>query len=307
MGSTEDFLIISAFSFIFCVGVIGNLSVCYAVTKGNRKKNLSTMQYLIYRLAVVDVFASIFNPTVFIYWQATSYKAWHFGEIGCKVIPSFLAIAHSLSIGLILIISVDRCHSICQPFMRKYTKRKINVAFVILLIIACCMEIPRLMHAKIVTSGRCVSGDTSNLTFKYPKFISMLFRDTFCLIAFIVVSYRIYGILYDKESMHILNHKAVNNKRKAFKMTVLMTTIFIVLVYPRDIFHMIYMMDYLAPTPAIRYINIIFKIMASSNSIANVFIYSRLHNRFRRCVKTFFIRSNDRLQKWSVSTLNEEL
>ena len=99
----------------------------------------------------------------------------------------------------------------------------------------------------------------------------------------------------------------VNNKRKAFKMTVLMTTIFIVLVYPRDIFHMIYMMDYLVPTPAIRYINIIFKIMASSNSIANVFIYSRMHNRFRRCVKTFFIRSNKKTPKSSVCTLKEEL
>ena len=64
------------------------------------------------------------------------------GKLYVKLIPSILAISINASIGIILIITIDRCRSICQPLKTPFSKRIVHAAVCITIVISLCVEIP---------------------------------------------------------------------------------------------------------------------------------------------------------------------
>ena len=70
---TEDYILITMYGIIFFVGVFGNATVIY-VFKFKYGETLTTVQTQIFYLAVSDLFGSIINPFLFIYWQVTLHK-----------------------------------------------------------------------------------------------------------------------------------------------------------------------------------------------------------------------------------------
>ena len=287
---TRDLILISCFVAIFIIGIAGNLLVCYVFLWRNTKNALTTMELLIVFLAVADLVASIFNPFMFIYWTITFHKAWHFGKIGCKILPSMTRITTTLSFGIILIITVDRCVVICFPFRRNMKRTEVFMSVFAALIFAITSELCYTIYIRVNPESTCQVPDTSIPGFLYPNLIFSITRDLAFLIIFSVTVSLIYMTLYNRDVVATLREQRVVKKtQKIIQMLIIMALVFILLIYPRDILHIAFNISWQFP-PGIPYtkafldVNSFLKVLHMCNSICNVFIYARLHGKFRRRV-----------------------
>lgn len=78
-------------------------------------------------------------------------------------------------------------------------------------------------------------------------------------------------------------------------MLVVLAVVFILLVFPREILHIIYMMSWkfgsgIPHTETIRNVNAFLKVLHMCNSVVNVFIYAGLQQRFRHKILSCFFR-----------------
>ena len=235
--ATKDIAIISAFVLIAVIGVIGNSVVCYVFIKFKQGKNLLTMECLIITLASVDLIASIMTSLFFIYLQTYGKRNWHFGTIGCILIPSFSRIPVNLSIGLILIITVDRCRVIAFPFKSRFSKHDITIAIFVAFILSVVFELPYMVNAEVLSYGDiiyCGIAQVHTPAYAYPFVITSTFRDTVIVVVFSSAFYFIYRELYIHTSS--LNGKSFVNKRQIFVVVLTMATSMVIFVFPRHVF-----------------------------------------------------------------------
>ena len=284
---TKDKILISAFCLIFFIGVFGNLLVCY-IFKFKTRKRLSTMEKLILYLAVADLVSSITNPTMFIYWTVTKHKAWHFGDVGCKILPSLTRITVSFTIGIILIITIDRCRVICQPFEAQFKHYHIVIAISVTFVLSVMSDLPYTIYQEVNPLSTCQVPNTEIPGFAYPIISIYILRDIFFVLIFSISTYFIYRELYEEEHLQTLqNQNHLKKTKRVMIMLITMAILFTLLVFPRDILHVSFMISWLSP-PGIPYtkafldINSFLKILHMCNSICNPFIYARLHGNFRR-------------------------
>ena len=101
------------FSILMITGIIGNSLVIYVYTKAKNRKHFLKFERMILILAIVDLIASTVNPSVYIYQIKVDYRQWHFGYIGCKLISAVGPIFSSISLGLILLMAIDRDRAVC--------------------------------------------------------------------------------------------------------------------------------------------------------------------------------------------------
>ena len=86
------------------------------------------------------------------------------------------------------------------------------------------------------------------------------------------------------------NFSARLDQRRTFKMLLTLALVFSILVLPKDIFTVIYTMSYASGKPiSIKHaldINSALKLLQSFNSVANIFIYDKLHVSFKVALKS---------------------
>ena len=284
---TEDYILITMYGVIFFVGVFGNATVIY-VFKFKYGETLTTVQTLIYYLAVSDLSGSIINPFLFIYWQITSHKKWNFGGVGCKILPSLTRLTTAISFSIILIITIDRCRVICQPFKNNFSKRKIRIALFGCFTLAVVAEIPAITYQKVVEKATCQVPFASVPGYAYPYILYLAARDSTFALVFLFANYFTYRELYKaKRDENEPLQNSILEKRNIFKTLVTMSVIFMVVLFPRDIFHIVYTSSWLFPpgikqTKILLDVNTSLKVLHLSNGIYNIFIYARLHSQFRR-------------------------
>ena len=78
--------------------------------------------------------------------------------------------------------------------------------------------------------------------------------------------------------------------RRVVKMIIAMQTVFLVLILPRDLFLVSFSLSWLDNDgikygDVVRYVNEFLKLLQTSNCCANIFIYAKLHDHFRKVVK----------------------
>ena len=115
--TSMDYVMMSAYCIVFIVGIGGNSLVLSLFRLKNHK--LAHLQKLLMYLATFDLIASVTNPLFFIYLHATHFNVWDFGKLGCRLIPGLWKISITMSIGIIMLINVDRCIAIRWPFRPK--------------------------------------------------------------------------------------------------------------------------------------------------------------------------------------------
>lgn len=192
MSALSIFLII-CFSFIFVVGVFGNILVIqtFHLTKpassrvvSGKDLSLLAMETIICYLAGVDLIASICNPFLYIYYEVTQYKSWHLGKAGCLILGTINSLMDTVSCGLILTIMIERCIVMCFPFKKRLTINEVRKAVVIVLVISILFELPYIMHLEITNVAqfqyKCqISKDDSVLFGEHKPFPQ---NETFCII-----------------------------------------------------------------------------------------------------------------------------
>lgn len=127
------------------LALIGNTAVVWI--KGRKNANKSRHTYLIILLAICDMFFAVF---VLIYYLPSFYTSnWVYGLIGCKIISCAATLGAWVSIGVILIIAVERFFGIVFPLRRDMTDRRMVIFLFVNVLLAICFVIPRIIHLQI--------------------------------------------------------------------------------------------------------------------------------------------------------------
>ena len=139
------YFIVVGFVFISLFGIIGNSVAIYVFKPRQIKTRLKQMNLLVYYLAVIDLVSSILNPMLFLYWEFTDHSRWDFGSFLCAVLPSFRQISIVISLGMILLIVMERALSITTFKRVQLTYRKIKVFVFIIILLSILTEFDYIM------------------------------------------------------------------------------------------------------------------------------------------------------------------
>ena len=292
----KHYFLVLAFCLIFVVGVLGNILVCY-VFGVRRTRRRSTTEWLILYLGVVDLLASLFNPPLYIYWTLTQHRTWHFGEVACKLLPGIGQVMTTASAGILLIIAVDRYMAIVMPFGGQFSFRTITIASFVNMIICFATYAHYMNTLRILRTGQCVIPDISVYSYSIPNCVFIILRLLTFTCVFIFTNIKIFTTLRrQKESLTIKELKEQRHKetQKIMRVLLIMGVVFVVLVFPRELFYLIFNLSWIDNDDGIAFgqsilnINSWLKVMHTANSCANVFIYAHMHEMYRDQVMRFF-------------------
>jgi len=284
---------IGLFSIIMVLGVIGNSLVIYIYSHTSRKRFLK-FERMILILAVVDLLASTINPLYYIYQIKTNYQKWMFGEAGCKILPALGPIFSAISLGLILLMAIDRDRAVCTPFKQQFSLSAIYKGLFVTVVLSVATNVPYIHYLEVHKISdeitRCSVTRSAGNTF--PRFFVTIniLSDICFLLIFTTTTVRIYMKLTNQHILAFPKTKDFRSRetKRILRTILAMGVCFIVLIYPKDIFQTSYYISVLHP-PVLRikdhyFINALLKVLHTSNSVVNVFLYSCLNRTFRRDV-----------------------
>ena len=142
------YFIVVGFVFISLFGIIGNSVAIYVFKPRPTRTKLRQMNLLVYYLAVIDLVSSILNPMLFLYWEFTDHSRWDFGSFLCTALPSFRQISIVISLGMILLIIMERALSITTFQRVQLTSKKINVFVFIVILLSTLTEFDYIVSLK---------------------------------------------------------------------------------------------------------------------------------------------------------------
>ena len=292
----SEWLLIGAFSLIIIIGVLGNSFVIYVFGYRRKKVKRSTTEWLILFLGITDFLSTIFNSSLFLYWTATRHSRWDFGYVGCKILPAIGPILITVSSGVILIFAIDRYVAIVQPFHGQLSLMTASVAIVINIILS-ILSYTHYIYMIDVKMGRCVSRPVNDLAYGIPNCTLIIIRLFVFASVFIFTSVRIFFKLRNNESTASVKansfYKGEKGHRQSKKIACVLFMVgcvFILLVFPRELFYLVFNMSWIISTQGIQntrsllHMNSWLKVMHTANCCANIFIYAHMHSRVRRII-----------------------
>lgn len=294
-----DTIIIIGYALVFIVGVSGNAIVLLVFGCGRLRSRV--LYVLISYLAFFDGLSSFINPLLFIYWSVTCNKSWHFGVLGCKLLPALGRIFTDVSIGIILIMAIDRCVAIVFPMKARLKTRSVHFLLLCLFTLSIIFESYYIVTLHVDANGACAVADIRDLWYSYPLVITISIRDVVFIVVFITTTVLVYRRLQKSERKQLLsNDKNMQRKNnKVMKMLIVMAIVSAVTVIPRDILHLSYVLSHMVTgfvnkgiqfSHSLLVTNKVLKLLQISNGIYNVFIYGKMYGTFRRTMKMFFCR-----------------
>ena len=289
--NTREYLLVAAYSMIFLCGVLGNALVIYIFGYKKKSRTLST-EKLIFYLAVIDFFASLFNPVLFIYLTITRYKQWHFGYVGCKTIPVFGPITTTASAGMLLLFAVDRYRAIAFPFQGELAPKTIKITTTLIITISILTYIHYAYALEITDNFGCRVPHAENMLYGIPNCVLIVLRLSIYLFVFTYTHLGIYLALQRGNRCPSLDKglaiKREYQSKRIIRCVFIMGLVFLLLVFPREILYLIYNLSWLTSACGIKFTkeivlaNSFLKVLQTANSCANVFIYSHMHLYYRQ-------------------------
>ena len=292
--TVREWLLVAALGLIFLCGMIGNLLVIHAFGYKKTSRHTSSTERLILYLAIIDFFASIFNPLLFMYLTITRYIKWHFGYIGCKILPAFGPITTTASAGMLLLFAVDRYQAIGSPFQGELSPKTITNPTVIVIMISVLFNIHYIHAVELTKMYGCRVSQAESLHYGVPNCTLIVLRLSVFLFVFMYTHAKIFVALQKRNKSPSFDHRMADDRKSQSKQIIrcilIMGIVHLLLVFPRDILYFIYNMSWLVSTCGIRFgkkivvVNVFTKLLQVANSCANVFIYSQMHLYYRKCL-----------------------
>ena len=240
----KTYLLLVGYTLVFVVGLMGNGFVLYTFRHYWRRGPI--IELLILYLAFFNFISSFLDPMTFGYWLVTCYGSWHFGWFGCKIVPSLCRVSTNVSIGLILIMAIDRCRAIVFPFRKRLNRSTIHVLVFISVVIGFLSEVHHMIGSFITDKGLCSVVKVLEPGYMYPLIFSISGR--ILTIIFVLSFTTLTAYFKLKQSFnekllsasHNINRSLSKRCRKVTLMLVVMATVFSVTILPRDFFHIVY-------------------------------------------------------------------
>ena len=246
----REVIMVVSFCLVLVIGVFGNLLILYAFIPrvlAKRSNSPTHLDVLIVYLGFCDLFASVFGPTVFIYWISTCHKRWDFGIVGCKILPSLSRIAINVSIGVVLIMAIDRCVVInAMSRRRKISNWMIHTSVVAVTLLSAASEsyyIHSLRVLDINQTEQCRPERVVKHTYSIPLVTVICLRDLVFFFIFLtttLLSIRKLRLTSTASFLGSFKEKRNMSNAKTIKLLMTMAGVFAFLVVPRDILHLVY-------------------------------------------------------------------
>lgn len=246
ISDAKTVILLLCFGLVFLVGLFGNITILSVFVP--RIKRRSQIELLIVYLGVCDLFASIFGPGVFIYWKVTCGQRWDFGKVGCKIIPSMSRITVDISIGVVLIMAIERCRTIVTPFKERLSPRQIHVSVAFCLLSCILCEFYYIYAIEVTREGKCGVPQVSKFEYSVPLVVMTTIRDLAFVAIFSLTTVLVINTLKQSSTkllMGAFSKKRQENNVKIMRMLVAMAIIFGILVIPRDILHLTFTISWM--------------------------------------------------------------
>ena len=294
----ERFSLIS-FSLILILGSIGNALVIYVygIAGSERRRRFMKFERLMLMLGVVDFIASITNPLYYIY-MIVRKNDFNMGEAMCKIVPALGPLFTSISLGIILIMAIDRDRAVATPFKTQFDLKSIYKAVALTILLCVLATVPYVYKLKIQNYyNKRICAPESDKEWNIYVVCLFLTSDLIFLTIFGVTTFRIFRKLKTKDTIDCPKMKQYRAKEtnRILKIITSMGVLFICCVFPRDLLLTSFSFSYLVQRPVDYAIatdaNLVLKVLHTFNSCVNVILYSLLNKKFRRSVLKLFMKS----------------
>lgn len=279
--------------------LMGNISVIWFQTRRQpRKKNYTLVLTF---LAISDIFFAILNLVY--HGPLFSYDHWIYGLAGCKILGSVTTLGAWISIGIIMIIAVERFNGIVYPFKDGFSKKMIYICLAVNLLLAICLVLPRLTHLTLHAELNTCREDWVEHVIYSKVYDWLMFIIYFIvpIIAFCVLYTKIFKALKDstlkctaeQHDKHLANTKWLHSNRKTIGLLLAVLIAFIVCTLPNKIRWLIMTTNssydnskkYIVEND---YLMLVTEVMYSVHLAINPFIYAVSDKKYRVALQTRF-------------------
>ncbi|XP_071530422.1 adipokinetic hormone/corazonin-related peptide receptor variant I-like [Panulirus ornatus] len=187
-------LLISCYSGIFFISLVGNLCVLKAILGGGRKQRKSRVNIMLLHLAIADLIVTTVMIPVEVGWAAT--VQWMAGDASCRVFAFFRIFGHYLSSFILVCISIDRYFAVVHPLSLNAADRRGKLMIVFAWFLAFSCSLPQVIifhvenHPLFTFYVQCV---TFNF---FPSLHHEMVYNLFCLVMLYVAPLSIIIFFY---------------------------------------------------------------------------------------------------------------
>ena len=200
-----------------------------------------------------------------------------------------------ISVGILLIMAIDRFQLIVRWKYGKFSRGTINRAIVSTVLLALLCQLHYIVSLHINANGTCITWVDDD-SYKYPLIILKMIRILAFLLIFWCSTIASECTLHKTLKDQLLHRSAEQCRERAaiMKILVVMAIMFTITVIPRDLLHLVYNVSHVLPvkriplTHKLRETNKSLRLVATSNYIFNVFIYAKLRENFMSSIKSIF-------------------
>ena len=302
----KDYVLVVLHTLVFIIGTTGNFLVCKFFKL--EQKSLTHIQHWIFYLAVTDLFTSVLDPLLYIYWKLTFYDRWDFGgNIGCKIIPVISKTCKTTSFGILMLLNIERCLQVLFPYRLAWSVCKNRLILGVIVVLGFVLNIHNVIHTDLtpINDGyHCFVPLISIKSYGYPDLMILVTRDMLFLTVFIVTNIAIKREFKRPVFQSTKAQSRRNRENMSIRKTLFVISVgFIILVFPREVLKIVYQTSWLMSTKGIVYtkdlvnLNSFLKFVQSLNNIYNVFVYAKIHRHFHRSVKRSLTISDRRVER----------
>lgn len=138
------------YSTIFILGTFGNAVVCLAILK--RKQTQNSCNLFTFNLAFQDlILVIVYVPTQMIALENCYY--WTLGNFMCHLVYTILPISQSVSVGILLAITADRCRAIVFPVKPRLTRKTVFAIIALIWVVSAVTALPLVFFITEVPLG----------------------------------------------------------------------------------------------------------------------------------------------------------
>lgn len=220
--------------------VSGNLFIIKTLLLDKPKFRRNMNLFIIY-LACFDLLAALMI-IVDVYENLTCHGEWSFGDVGCKIIYPCYHISLTMTVCILIIMSVDRCHSILKPLSKKFRRRTIHISVFVSFLVAVTLQWYQFVELQVRPDiGRCYLNREKPL-YAFPRLFEVFFRDIIFLIVFTSTTVLIYTSLRKRDFK-----ENKQSPQKVVSALIIMEVTFILLVMPYDFYDSMMLLSRVVP------------------------------------------------------------
>ena len=227
----------SLYSIIFVISLVGNIMVCYVVSR--RMKMKTVTNYFIMNLAIADLLYTLCIP-LDVYATESSHREWPYGSFMCRVLYPAQTLTMTVSGFTLTALSATRYWAVVNPLKRQLNTTQSLIMIILLWFMAAITVIPYIKYLGIVESGMC-EDEWPNVKPRQIYTASLFVIQYAIPLSIILMCYIRIGLELTKGPVtynRMLAKARGKEAKKVIKMLVIVTLTFAILTLPSSIMWM---------------------------------------------------------------------